>query len=82
MKRYYFTRVEKNLADHPQFCRAVARKATNWLPLGFTKGFKRHRRDFYQDLGKPKQLWVRPLKKGAFALLERAQFQLLLSESS
>ena len=26
-------------------------KATNWQPLGFTKGFKRHRRDFYQDDG-------------------------------
>ena len=47
-------------------------KATNWLPLGFTKGYLRHRRDFYQDMGKPKQLWVRPLKKNAFALLARA----------
>jgi hypothetical protein len=46
-------------------------KATNWQPLGFTKGFKRHRRDFYQDLGKPKQLWIRPLKKNALALLSR-----------
>ena len=46
-------------------------KATNWLPLGFTKGFKRHRRDFYQDTGRPKHLWVRPLKKDAFALLAR-----------
>jgi hypothetical protein len=46
-------------------------KATNWLPLGLTKGYKRHRRDFYQDLGKPKQLWVRPLKKSALSLLAR-----------
>lgn len=46
-------------------------KATNWQPLGFTKGFKRHRRDFYQDLGKPKQLWIRPLKKNALGLLAR-----------
>ena len=46
-------------------------KATNWLPLGFTKGFKRHRRDFYQDTGKPKHLWIRPLKKDALALLAR-----------
>lgn len=46
-------------------------KATNWLPLGHTKGFKRHRRDFYQDTGKPKHLWVRPLKKDALALLAR-----------
>jgi len=46
-------------------------KATNWLPLGHTKGFKRHRRDFYQDTEKPKHLWIRPLKKEAAALLAR-----------
>ncbi len=46
-------------------------KATNWVPLGFTKGYKRHRRDFYQDTGKPKHLWVRPLKKDAPGLLAR-----------
>jgi len=46
-------------------------KATNWLALGYTKGFKRHRRDFYQDTGKPKHLWVRPLKKDGPALLAR-----------
>ena len=46
-------------------------KATNWLALGYTKGFKRHRRDFYQDTGKPKHLWVRPLKKNDPALLAR-----------
>ncbi len=46
-------------------------KATNWQPLGFTKGFKGHRRDFYQDLGKPKHLWIRPLKKNAATLLAR-----------
>ncbi len=46
-------------------------KATNWFALGHTKGFKRHRRDFYQDIGKPKCLWIRPLKKNALALLAR-----------
>lgn len=46
-------------------------KATNWFELGHTKGFKRHRRDFYQDTGKPKCLWIRPLKKNALGLLAR-----------
>ncbi|MEX1143677.1 MAG: transposase family protein [Anaerolineales bacterium] len=46
-------------------------KATNWQPLGHTKGFKRHRRDFYEDTGKPKHLWIRSLKKDAVALLAR-----------
>jgi hypothetical protein len=46
-------------------------KVTNWTPLGFTKGFRRHRADFYQDLGSPKRLWVRPLQNDARALLGR-----------
>lgn len=46
-------------------------KATNWQPLGHTKGYKRHRRDFYQDTAKPKHLWVRALKKDALGLLAR-----------
>lgn len=44
-------------------------KVTNWTPLGLTKGFKRHRADFYQDLQSPKQLWIRPLQKNAQQLL-------------
>lgn len=46
-------------------------KATNWQPLGHTRGYRRHRRDFYQDTGKPKHLWVRLLKKDALGLLAR-----------
>lgn len=44
-------------------------KVTNWAPLGLTKGFRRHRADFYQDLESPKQLWIRPLQKNARSLL-------------
>lgn len=44
-------------------------KATNWTRLGLTKGFRRHRADFYQDLESPKRLWIRPLQKNARALL-------------
>lgn len=44
-------------------------KVTNWTALGLTKGFRRHRADFYQDLESPKQLWVRPLQKNARSLL-------------
>jgi len=44
-------------------------KVTNWTPLGMTKGFRRHRADFYQDLESPKRLWVRPLQKNARSLL-------------
>jgi hypothetical protein len=44
-------------------------KVTNWTPLGFTKGFQRHRADFYQDLRSPKQLWGRPLQRNALQIL-------------
>ena len=44
-------------------------KVTNWTPLGFTKGLKRHRADFYQDLQSPKQLWIRPQQQNAQQLL-------------
>jgi len=44
-------------------------KVTNWTPLGLTKGFARHRADFYHDLKSPKQLWVKPLQKSALGLL-------------
>lgn len=46
-------------------------KVTNWTALGLTKGFKRHRRDFYQDTAKPKHLWLRPLQKNALLLLAK-----------
>jgi len=44
-------------------------KASNWTPLGFTKGFKRHRADFYQDDEHPKKLWIKTLHPKAQQLL-------------
>ena len=38
----------------PQTHQGTIYKASNWTPLGFTKGFKRHRADFYQDDEHPK----------------------------
>lgn len=46
-------------------------KVTNWTELGLTKGFRRHRADFYQDIESPKQLWIRPLQKNARLLLSQ-----------
>lgn len=40
-------------------------RAAGWTPLGKTKGFSRHRRDFYVPNGKPKTLWVKALRPGA-----------------
>jgi len=44
-------------------------KASGWLPLGKTKGFSRHRADFYVPNDRPKKLWVRELRKDAVSLL-------------
>lgn len=35
--------------------------AAGWEPLGATQGFRRNHRDFYQEDGQPKELWVRAL---------------------
>jgi len=36
-------------------------KAAGWLPVGETKGYSRHRADFYHFHGRPKKLWLKPL---------------------
>jgi len=38
-------------------------KASGWLPVGLTKGYRRHRADFFQHHGRPKKLWLKPLGK-------------------
>lgn len=44
-------------------------KASNWLALGQTKGFARHRAEFYVPHERPKKLWVYALQRQARALL-------------
>ncbi|MEZ5327962.1 MAG: ISAs1 family transposase [Verrucomicrobiales bacterium] len=36
-------------------------KATNWIALGHSKGFARHRADYYIKNDRPKKLWIFPL---------------------
>ena len=36
-------------------------RAAGWLPVGQTKGYRRHRADFYKFHGRPKKLWLKPL---------------------
>ena len=40
-------------------------KASGWLALGLTKGYSRHRADFYVPNDRPKKLWVKELRKNA-----------------
>jgi hypothetical protein len=44
-------------------------KAAGWEPLGRTKGFSRHRADFFVPNDRPKKLWVKKLRKKALDLL-------------
>jgi len=44
-------------------------KASGWQPLGETKGYSRHRADFYVPNDRPKKLWVRELRREAVGQL-------------
>lgn len=48
-------------------------KASGWLELGKTKGYSRHRADFYVPNDRPKKLWVRELRKDAVAVLRASE---------
>jgi hypothetical protein len=40
-------------------------RASGWQPLGMSKGYSRHRADFYVLNERPKKLWVRELRANA-----------------
>jgi hypothetical protein len=44
-------------------------KASGWQPLGLSRGYSRHRADFYVPNDRPKKLWVHPLRPDAAAQL-------------
>lgn len=50
-------------------------RAAGWTPLGMTKGFSRSRQtaDYYVPNGRPKALWVKPLRPDACAVLRAAE---------
>ena len=47
-------------------------RAAGWLPLGMTKGYARHRADFYVPHDRPKKLWIKELRLHAAKLLRAA----------
>lgn len=53
----------------PQCHEGTIYKAGNWTPLGFSKGFRRHKTEFYRDEKSPKKYWIYPLHKKAQSLL-------------
>jgi hypothetical protein len=50
--------------------RGTSYKASGWTMLGLTQGYGRNADDFYVKHDRPKQLWVRELKKGSRELLK------------
>ena len=45
-------------------------KAAGWEPCGLTKGFGRHRVDYYRHHGRPKKLWLKPLNRNCRRILQ------------
>lgn len=45
----------------PEAYAGTCYKASNWEPVGFSAGYRRHRADFYLPNERPKKLWLRPL---------------------
>jgi hypothetical protein len=53
----------------PEAYAGTCYKASNWEPVGFSAGYRRHRADFYVPNERPKKLWLRPLVPDARAWL-------------
>lgn len=49
----------------PECHEGTVYKVTNWLPIGQSAGYSRHRTDFYLANERPKKLWLYPLRKDA-----------------
>lgn len=62
--------VVESFVDESQY-RGTCYKASGFEAVGFTQGFGRSSRDFYEEHGRPKQLYLRELRPGARALLRR-----------
>jgi hypothetical protein len=56
-----------------QLFRATAYKASGWLSVGYSSGFKRVSEDFYQRHDRPKELWVKELHSRAWQWLRAEQ---------
>jgi hypothetical protein len=53
----------------PEAYAGTCYKASNWLPVGTSAGYSRHRADFYVPNERPKRLWLFPLDPQARAHL-------------
>ena len=63
----------ESFVDESQY-RGTCYRACGFEAVGCTKGFARASRDFYQEHGVPKQLYLRELRPGARRLLRQARW--------
>ena len=68
-KKYGYRPILAESFSDPQHHEGTIYKASNWIALGFSKGYRRHKSDFYTDEKNPKKYWVYPLQKNAQQLL-------------
>ena len=68
IKYGYAPVLAETFTDIEQF-EGTCYKAAGWLPCGKTKGFQRHRADYYREHGKLKKHWVKPLNRNARRIL-------------
>jgi hypothetical protein len=64
--------VVESFVDESQY-RGTCYRACGFEAVGATEGFKRASRDFYEEHGQPKQLYLRELRPGARKLLRQAR---------
>ncbi len=57
----------------PEAYAGTCYKASNWEPVGFSAGYRRHRADFYVANDRPKRLWLRALDPQARRHLRSAE---------
>lgn len=68
-EKYGYRPILAESFSDPSLHEGTIYKASNWTPLGFSKGFKRHKSEFYTDENAPKKYWVYPLEKNPQQLL-------------
>lgn len=68
LKYGYSPVLAETFSDIEQF-EGTCYKAAGREALGLTQGFARHRMDYYQQHGRPKRLWIKPLNRNARRIL-------------
>jgi hypothetical protein len=71
--------VVESFVDESRY-RGTCYRACGFEAVGLTGGYGRCSRDFYQEHGQPKQLYLRELRKGARATLSRGRLPKELAE--